>query len=121
MAGPKKTAAGTAQHLAVSSRIPLSLQAVFLASNRGREVQKPPPEKIAHKTYFRGWNFQGLGKKRKSKGTKNEKKKEQDKANEPQAVGHFVGGKTHKQPQSSPELISNDTTGSASMPKLKVS
>lgn len=45
-------------------RIPLSLQAVFLASNRGKEVQKPPLEKVAHKTFFRGWMFRGFGKKR---------------------------------------------------------
>ena len=36
-----------------TSRIPSTLQAVFLASNRGREVHKPPPEKVAYKEYFR--------------------------------------------------------------------
>jgi hypothetical protein len=40
------------------SRIPNTLQAVFLASNRGREVHKPPPEKVAYKVYFRNWLFQ---------------------------------------------------------------
>jgi hypothetical protein len=39
-------------------RIPATLQAVFLASNRGREVNKPPPEKAASKVYFRNWLFQ---------------------------------------------------------------
>lgn len=36
-----------------TSRIPNTLQAVFLASNRGREVHKPPPERVAYKEYFR--------------------------------------------------------------------
>ena len=31
------------------SRIPASLQAVFLASNRGREVDKPPPNQAGNK------------------------------------------------------------------------
>ena len=33
------------------SRIPVALQAVFLASNRGYEVNKPPPEQVASKVY----------------------------------------------------------------------
>jgi hypothetical protein len=40
------------------SRIPFTLQAVFLASNRGNEVHKPPPEKVASKVFFRNWLFQ---------------------------------------------------------------
>jgi hypothetical protein len=32
-------------------RIPASLQAVFLASNRGHEVNTPPPRKVAFKTF----------------------------------------------------------------------
>lgn len=40
------------------SRIPFTLQAVFLASNRGNEVHKPPPEKVANKVFFRNWLFQ---------------------------------------------------------------
>jgi hypothetical protein len=39
-------------------RIPATLQAVFLASNRGKDVNKPPPEKAASKVYFRNWLFQ---------------------------------------------------------------
>lgn len=52
-----------------TSRIPLSLQAVFLASNRGKDVHKPPPEKVATKTFTRNWMFQGLmtGNKRRAK------------------------------------------------------
>jgi hypothetical protein len=46
--------------MATTSRIPLGLQAVFLASNRGKEVTKPPPEKAASKTFTRNWLFQGL-------------------------------------------------------------
>jgi hypothetical protein len=66
-------------------RIPATLQAVFLASNRGRDVNKPPPAQVASKVYFRNWLFQkqagskerrgslfgGMGKSRK---TKKEKK-----------------------------------------------
>jgi len=46
------------------SRIPLALQAVFLASNRGKEVDKPPPEKLAARTFFRSVlrRMQGKGK-----------------------------------------------------------
>jgi hypothetical protein len=32
-------------------RIPASLQAVFLASNRGKEVNKPPPRQVAFKVF----------------------------------------------------------------------
>jgi hypothetical protein len=39
-------------------RIPATLQAVFLASNRGKEVYKPPPAKVADKVFFRNWLFQ---------------------------------------------------------------
>jgi hypothetical protein len=37
-----------------TTRIPLSLQAVFLNGSRGVVVNAPPPEKAASKT-FRGW------------------------------------------------------------------
>jgi hypothetical protein len=39
-------------------RIPATLQAVFLASNRGKEVNKPPPAAVASKVFFRNWLFQ---------------------------------------------------------------
>lgn len=32
-------------------RIPMALQNVFLESNQGKEVNKPPPEKFANKSY----------------------------------------------------------------------
>lgn len=44
-----------------SSRIPLALQAVFLASNRGNEVHQPPPDKSASKVFFGNWLFQRRG------------------------------------------------------------
>ena len=56
-------------------RIPQTLQAVFLASNRGNDVHKPPPKQVAFKTFFR--NFMGKGskeKKDKDKVSKKEKK-----------------------------------------------
>jgi hypothetical protein len=39
-------------------RIPATLQAVFLAANRGKDVNKPPPAQVASKVYFRNWLFQ---------------------------------------------------------------
>jgi hypothetical protein len=66
-------------------RIPATLQAVFLASNRGRDVNKPPPAQVASKVYFRNWLFQrqanekrgvlfgGTGKARKTKKEKKSK------------------------------------------------
>jgi hypothetical protein len=48
----------SAQPQKKQSRIPVALQAVFLASNRGKEVHKPPPEKAANKVFFRNWLFQ---------------------------------------------------------------
>ncbi|GAX19139.1 hypothetical protein FisN_3Lh081 [Fistulifera solaris] len=44
-----------------SSRIPLGLQAVFLASNRGNVVHQPPPDKSASKVFFGNWLFQRRG------------------------------------------------------------
>jgi hypothetical protein len=41
-----------------TKRIPSTLQAVFLSSNRGKDVRKPPPEKIASKMLSRNWFFQ---------------------------------------------------------------
>lgn len=40
------------------SRIPATLQAVFLASNRGKEVNKPPPAQVGNKVFFRNWFLQ---------------------------------------------------------------
>jgi hypothetical protein len=73
-------------------RIPATLQAVFLASNRGKDVNKPPPAKVASKVYFRNWLFQrqagskekrgslfgglGLGKNKKNKKSKSHPKNE---------------------------------------------
>jgi hypothetical protein len=39
--------------MSASPRIPLALQAVFLASNRGHEVTKPPPRQVANKVFSR--------------------------------------------------------------------
>lgn len=50
--GRPQTQAARAQ---VRTRIPSTLQAVFLASNRGSEVHKPPPKRDADRTYFRGF------------------------------------------------------------------
>ena len=46
-----------------AARIPTTLQSVFLASNRGNEVHKPPPENVAFKVFFRNWFFQRGGNK----------------------------------------------------------
>ena len=118
MTGQSST--GTAQQ-GNGSRIPLSLQAVFLASNRGKEVLKPPPEKAAHKTYFRSWIFQGFGRKKKQrKKNKDKDKKEPNEAKQLSNVIQIVGGGTRQQPESSPELISKDAKGLAAVSKRKV-
>ena len=39
-------------------RIPTSLQAVLIASSRGKEVNDPPPSGTASKVFFRNWRFQ---------------------------------------------------------------
>lgn len=39
-------------------RIPVTLQAVFLASNRGKDVNRPPPKQAAHRVYLRNWFWQ---------------------------------------------------------------
>jgi len=38
-----------------SPRIPVSLQQVFLASNRGVTVDKPPPDRVAFKVFVRSF------------------------------------------------------------------
>jgi hypothetical protein len=49
-------------------RIPDTLQAVFLASNRGKEVHQSPPDQSAAKVFQRNWIYQ-----KKSNSAKNEK------------------------------------------------
>jgi hypothetical protein len=41
----------TATHVQSKSRIPMALQSIFLASNRGKEVHVAPPQQIAMKTF----------------------------------------------------------------------
>ena len=36
-------------------RIPRTLQGVFLASNRGKDVHQPPPQQVASKVFFKNW------------------------------------------------------------------
>ena len=98
------------------SRIPLALQAVFLASNRGKDVVKPPPSKMAHKTFFRSWIFQGFGRKRKGKKSKDNKAavSKKNSADQLPPVVQFGKDGERKQPETSPELISKD---SAAAPK----
>jgi hypothetical protein len=50
------------------SRIPLGLQAVFLAANRGKDVNRPPPETLTNNKTSRGWVFQGFTKKQRTRG-----------------------------------------------------
>jgi hypothetical protein len=52
----------------LGGRIPASLQAVFLASNRGNEVNTPPPRNAAFKTFFR--NLTSMREKYAKKGSK---------------------------------------------------
>jgi hypothetical protein len=43
------------------NRIPSALQVVFLSSNRGSEVNQPPPARVADKVYVRNWRFRQQG------------------------------------------------------------
>jgi len=49
---------GSHDHHASRSRIPTALQAVFLTSNRGGNVETPPPDRAAHKVFQRNWFYQ---------------------------------------------------------------
>jgi hypothetical protein len=55
---PHRTMNNQSNNPSRQGRIPATLQAVFLASNRGRDVNKPPPAKVASKVFFRNWLFQ---------------------------------------------------------------
>jgi hypothetical protein len=83
------------------SRIPLALQAVFLASNRGNEVDRPPPERLASKTFFRAWMFKGLGKNK--KGKKGSKGSKTTKEGKPSMVVQYGAENSDKD---APEMIS---------------
>lgn len=41
-----------------AGRIPTSLQAVFIASQRGKDVSRAPPESMACRVFFRNWRYQ---------------------------------------------------------------
>lgn len=62
------------------SRVPVELQAVFLASNRGQEVNKPPPGRLANRVFTlrnpRKWFWNRRGKKSKKAKAMEEKTSE---------------------------------------------
>jgi hypothetical protein len=60
------------------SRIPATLQAVFLASNRGKTVEGPPPEQVANRTFFRHWFLQKQTKSSKKDSSMKVKKNKRD-------------------------------------------
>lgn len=103
------------------SRIPLSLQAVFIASNRGQDVNKPPPEKVAQKTFFRSWMFQGIGKNKK-KSSRNYVKSQKDRPPTVVQFGRF--GKTQSKEPYPKRFTKDDATEivekKPSAPKPKV-
>jgi hypothetical protein len=51
-----KNTEGVTRGKATGSRIPLLLQMVFLQSNRGLQVDKPPPDRSGHRVFFRNHN-----------------------------------------------------------------
>jgi hypothetical protein len=51
----KNTNGGSNTRSTCSGRIPKSLQAVFLSSNRGNDVHQPPPKQVASKIFLRRW------------------------------------------------------------------
>lgn len=44
---------------AAAARIPLALQAIFLAAQSGKTVDVPPADRSASKTFIRRWRWQG--------------------------------------------------------------
>lgn len=72
------TTAGVTPTPGDGSRIPKTLQAVFLASNRGNDVDKPPPKQVAFRTFFRSF----LGKKKDPKETTKENNNNNKKSKE---------------------------------------
>lgn len=63
------------------TRIPSTLQTVFLASNRGKEVNRPPPGQVAHRMFARMFgrkgellNFAPVKEKRSKKSARKKKK-----------------------------------------------
>jgi hypothetical protein len=79
-------------------RIPATLQAVFLASNRGKEVNKPPPAAVASKVFFRNWLFQQTGARKEKAGVFDGKKNKKSKRskNQPQKPVLQEGFQTQK-------------------------
>jgi hypothetical protein len=62
-------------------RIPRTLQGVFLASNRGKEVYQPPPNQVASKIFFKNWMKGAFPWSRRNRGGNNGKKKHQRSSN----------------------------------------
>jgi hypothetical protein len=75
-------------------RIPAALQSVFLASNRGKTVDRPPPGKVAYKVFFRKIFFQKKPEAEKNNGNKNGYKKWNKKGNK--NSGKFVKNNFYK-------------------------
>eukprot|EP00522_Entomoneis_paludosa_P017117 CAMPEP_0172442876 /NCGR_PEP_ID=MMETSP1065-20121228/3242_1 /TAXON_ID=265537 /ORGANISM="Amphiprora paludosa, Strain CCMP125" /LENGTH=397 /DNA_ID=CAMNT_0013192921 /DNA_START=186 /DNA_END=1379 /DNA_ORIENTATION=- len=55
-------------------RIPALLQAVFIQSNRGKEVNRPPPGNVADRVFFRNWTSRNWFWRRGQKNKKNKMK-----------------------------------------------
>lgn len=67
VASAPKPPATSSSSVDKQNRIPSALQVVFLSSNRGSEVNQPPPARVADKVYVRNWCFQQGGSKNGSK------------------------------------------------------
>jgi hypothetical protein len=95
-------------------RIPATLQAVFLASNRGRDVNKPPPEKVASKVYLRNWLFQrqaGSKERRGSLfGSMGKRKSKKSKKSKSQPKNDGDEGKVDKTPRAKVCKVSSSST-----------
>jgi len=88
-----------------SSRIPLALQAVFIASNRGKEVNKAPPKKMGQKTYLQAFKtkFPVFGKKRKIKKSKHSNNKGNDENDDYGEDEEEPINEQHQQPAKKPQ------------------
>lgn len=81
------------------------MQAILLISNHGREDNKPPPEKVVSKVYFRNWLLQRQAGSKERRGSlfsdirKNTRKIKKEKKSNNATKKYSVKGKVVKVPK----------------------
>lgn len=91
-------------------RIPKTLQAVLLASNRGNDVDKPPPKQVAFKVFLRTW----LGKGKPPKDVADSKKSTSEEVDMKEAIANSY------QKKSKGSKKDSSKTGKPPKPEKKV-